>query len=791
MLITAIYSPKGGSGKTTIALNLAAELATRHPRRVLLFDLALPYNHAALTANLRPTSSLADAAVAGQEAFSEAVWGGVIDHGHAFGILSAAVRPEDAWLVSWSIVSPALEILAPEFDHVVVDLPVAMGETALALLDSAHYVVLVATEELAAARDISGMAAQIGPERLFVVLNHRQSVPLITAPEFEQSVGLEVTVELPCEGNRLEKWALDGQIAVRDYPNSTFSKGVRAIAYWIETGQRVQFLAPEREEMDLDGVKGRLLGMLRRNKPEVPTGGPRPADETDPEMPAYEPPVALPSAYDPPTPPPTEAPAWLPPTPPPSAPPPGWDAPAASSPAEAPTYEPPAASEPPASEPAAADEQPAAHEPPAAYEPPGYEPPVRKEIPAYEPPAAYEPPGAVASSNGAGGSPGLVPPEPTVRVLPYEYQVPVQPEGGPQVASSSPKAYEAPAMPFDAMGPSGPTTNGQAAPAPFEVLKNESTQSSMPAYVPPAPPPPAEGAPASWEIKKAWHPSQLDAATEASFTLPVYGPAPTPPPFRPPAYTPPPRPDLGRMPAQPPVVKPHAGRCTSTACSSAGKSQCSYIDSTGTQCESWWCDTHVVHVGGTPYCRRHAAIIKVLTANKGTLWEKKTLPAVNDRSIGLIHWLMAEVGDEVEHELRSAYHNDKAVTVAQDRSVRAVYRSVPVNSVAGEIANTRTLTWEWTCSASASTGYLTSIVVSVPVTNPPQVNVKVDQNHVLSVVPDWGMEDIGEHARQHERQQLRNSVVSAIRHALDSTVQWQMPAQVEPEPKRGRRGRRH
>src|SRR5205807_1816904 len=38
----AVYSTKGGSGRTTLALNLAAELGRRHPGKVLLIDLALP-----------------------------------------------------------------------------------------------------------------------------------------------------------------------------------------------------------------------------------------------------------------------------------------------------------------------------------------------------------------------------------------------------------------------------------------------------------------------------------------------------------------------------------------------------------------------------------------------------------------------------------------------------------------------------------------------------------------------------------------------------------------------------
>ena len=42
--VIAVYSVKGGSGKTTIAVNLAAALGQRNKGEVALLDLGLPYN---------------------------------------------------------------------------------------------------------------------------------------------------------------------------------------------------------------------------------------------------------------------------------------------------------------------------------------------------------------------------------------------------------------------------------------------------------------------------------------------------------------------------------------------------------------------------------------------------------------------------------------------------------------------------------------------------------------------------------------------------------------------------
>src|SRR5438046_10768281 len=52
----AVYSPKGGSGRTTIAVNMAAGPAKRFPAEVPLAHLALPHHHAALIPYLTPTA---------------------------------------------------------------------------------------------------------------------------------------------------------------------------------------------------------------------------------------------------------------------------------------------------------------------------------------------------------------------------------------------------------------------------------------------------------------------------------------------------------------------------------------------------------------------------------------------------------------------------------------------------------------------------------------------------------------------------------------------------------------
>ena len=56
----AVFSPKGGVGTTTIAVNIAVAAATRRPDRVVLVDFALQFGNVATHLNLDPGQTIAD-----------------------------------------------------------------------------------------------------------------------------------------------------------------------------------------------------------------------------------------------------------------------------------------------------------------------------------------------------------------------------------------------------------------------------------------------------------------------------------------------------------------------------------------------------------------------------------------------------------------------------------------------------------------------------------------------------------------------------------------------------------
>lgn len=241
--LTAIYSPKGGSGRTTLALNVAGALARTQPGEVVVLDLSLPFAQAALMANLVPVSSLARAAAAPAEMVEEILLSAALFHPASVMILPGCIRPEEADLVTADLVVQALEILRRHFRHVVVDLGVAMTEPMLAVFDQADHVLLVVPPELAAVKGASDAYAiltgvlGLARERITVVSNARTPRPTIGREALERRLGVPVAVAIGYDSDRPDRAILGGSLLALSDPGSEIARAARSIAESLDGGE--------------------------------------------------------------------------------------------------------------------------------------------------------------------------------------------------------------------------------------------------------------------------------------------------------------------------------------------------------------------------------------------------------------------------------------------------------------------------------------------------------------------------------------------------------------------------
>jgi pilus assembly protein CpaE len=239
-VVTAVYAPKGGSGRTTIALNLAAQLAKGDSGSVLLIDLDLPYSQAALLSGLIPNGSLTTAswrASVGTDAdLEDALIGAAQLHSSGFMVLPVALRLEESELVVPEHVTRALQVLRGSFRHIVVDLGIALSELALGVFDVASHTIVIITPELPSLKGgqdtlrIIHDLMRFPDEGVKVVLNQRQAKAVVPRETVDRALGRPPDAVIGYDGDKPERAALQGTILAASDPSSEIAKGTRRIA---------------------------------------------------------------------------------------------------------------------------------------------------------------------------------------------------------------------------------------------------------------------------------------------------------------------------------------------------------------------------------------------------------------------------------------------------------------------------------------------------------------------------------------------------------------------------------
>ena len=212
--VIVVASPKGGVGKTTTAVNLAALLAVSAPGEVVVIDLDLQFGDVATLLNLEPAYTIADAFASGGDD-SMRLRTLLMAHEANFYVLCGSDDPAENGRVTGDQIRKLVHHYSSSFRYVVVDTPGGLQEETLASLEEATDVVLVAGLDVATLRAVHrevDVLARLSllPQRRHVVLNRKDSRSGLTERDAERIIGLPIDAVVPASdrvalaGNRGE-----------------------------------------------------------------------------------------------------------------------------------------------------------------------------------------------------------------------------------------------------------------------------------------------------------------------------------------------------------------------------------------------------------------------------------------------------------------------------------------------------------------------------------------------------------------------------------------------------------
>ncbi len=252
--IVTIYSPKGGTGSTTIAVNLALTLHNADTH-VALVDGNLQFGDVAVFMNEQGKNTIVDLAPRAEELDPEIVEEVMLKHAASgLHILAAPSRPEYAEKVSSAQFTRVLEYLRQMYAYVVVDTASLLTDVTLAAIDVSDLVVLITTQDIPAIKncrlflDLS-QTLGIDRERILFVMNRFDKRINITPDRVTDNLKQDVVSVIPLDEATATKAVNRGVPFVLDSKNQPAARGVFSLAESVRARVAAQESADEPNRM--------------------------------------------------------------------------------------------------------------------------------------------------------------------------------------------------------------------------------------------------------------------------------------------------------------------------------------------------------------------------------------------------------------------------------------------------------------------------------------------------------------------------------------------------------------
>lgn len=212
--LIVVYGPQGGTGKTTIATNLAAAMM-RENVKILLVDCDLQYGDVGVFLNLSAQNTITELAKnnVDEELDMDVVENILIKHDSGLKVLLAPLSPEDAETIIVENVIALLLKLRAVFDYIIVDTATKLDDLNLNLFDIADRIVVVTNATLPALKNtrvvLTLMTTLKYPEEKSLLVFNRVNadferakvVPPVTA--FEQKLKKTGVVQIPDDSRKI------------------------------------------------------------------------------------------------------------------------------------------------------------------------------------------------------------------------------------------------------------------------------------------------------------------------------------------------------------------------------------------------------------------------------------------------------------------------------------------------------------------------------------------------------------------------------------------------------------
>jgi pilus assembly protein CpaE len=233
--VITVYSPKGGTGCTTIAVNLALALHNEDTRTTLV-DGNFQFGDVAVFINEQGKNTIIDLATRVNELDPEIVEGVMIKHAASgVHVLAAPSRPEYAEKVTSDQFAQLIDYLRQMYAYVVIDTTPTLSDITLAAIDKSNVVVLVTTQDIPSiknARLFLDLLQTIGidRERIVFCMNRYDKRIAITPDRVGDNLKQSVAAVIPMDERSVVPAVNRGVPFILDNKTQPAARGILSLA---------------------------------------------------------------------------------------------------------------------------------------------------------------------------------------------------------------------------------------------------------------------------------------------------------------------------------------------------------------------------------------------------------------------------------------------------------------------------------------------------------------------------------------------------------------------------------
>ena len=199
----AVHSLRGGTGASTLAVNLGVGLASLWKKPTVLVDLTMTAGQVAMMLNMPLKRTWTDIARYGAGDLDIDVVSSIVGaHESGLSFIAAPTFPSEAETLHGETLGAALRLLRGQFEYLVADLPHDFSEPAIQALDVADVILVIATPDMASIRAVVAAMdtyEKLGykREKIKLVLSAIFPRSSLSKEKIESALGLSTVVTIP------------------------------------------------------------------------------------------------------------------------------------------------------------------------------------------------------------------------------------------------------------------------------------------------------------------------------------------------------------------------------------------------------------------------------------------------------------------------------------------------------------------------------------------------------------------------------------------------------------------